>query len=138
MGDFDDQEELLFRQVHPTFIRDGRPSGQSFRPMPKDEGKLSVARGAITGAEAAYDLHTKGLGFASAGTWAVTAEECAGQSLPVLADPLTAPPEPIANPAHAVVDFTGVSKSQAEAKASRLARLASERGKLHPPSEPTG
>ncbi len=138
MGDFDDQEELLFRQVHPSFIRDGRPSGQSFRPMPKDAGKLSVARGAITDAEAAYELHTRALGLASVGAWAVTVEECTSQSLPVLADPLTAPPEPIANPAHAVVDFTAVSKSQAEAKASRLARLATERGKLHPPSEATG
>jgi len=41
----DDGDELLFRQVHPSFIRDGRPSGQAFRPTKKDDGSCpSLAR----------------------------------------------------------------------------------------------
>ena len=127
-----DGEELLFRQVHPSFVRDGRPSSQAFRPMPKDDGKLSVARGALTTSGAAYDLFVNGLGFPSAGTWGITVAECSEQNLSVFPDPLQAPPENVADPAHAVVDFSPHSKSQAEARGARLARKASQRGILHP------
>ena len=71
-----DDEELLFRQVHPSFVRDGRPSSQAFRPTAKDEGKLSVARGSLTTPAGAFEVHTTGLGLPSAGTWAVTVGEC--------------------------------------------------------------
>jgi hypothetical protein len=127
-----DLEELLFRQVHPSFVRDGRPSSQACRPTLKDAGKLSVAQNAITTAQAAYDLYTSGRGYASAGTWAVTVGECRGQALDVFADPLTSPPEDVADPAHAVVDFTPFSKSQADAKGARLARAADKRERLYP------
>ena len=129
-------EELLFRQVHPSFVRDGRPSSQAFRPTAKDAGKLSVARGSLTTPSAAFELFTAGLGLPSAGTWAVTVGECREQVLNVFPDPLTSPPEKVTDPAHAVVDFTPHSKSQGEAKGARLARKAVDRGRLHPPSEP--
>lgn len=48
-----DDDELPLRQAHPSFVRDGRPSGQAIRPTPRDAGKLSVARGALTTAAAA-------------------------------------------------------------------------------------
>ncbi|MDP8999470.1 MAG: hypothetical protein M3O46_05100 [Myxococcota bacterium] len=122
-----DDEELLFRQVHPSFVRDGRPSSQAFRPTAKDEGKLSVARGSLTTAAGAFELHTAGLGLPSAGTWAVTVGECREQALSVLPDPLTSPPETVADPAHALVDFAPHSKSQGGAKGARLARKAGTR-----------
>ncbi len=131
-----DDEELLFRQVHPSFVRDGRPSSQAFRPTAKDEGKLSVARSSLTTAADAFELHTTGLGLPSAGTWAVTVGECREQVLNVLPDPLTSPPDKVNDPAHALVDFTPHSKSQGEAKGARLARKAVERGRLHPPIAP--
>jgi hypothetical protein len=80
-----DDEELLFRQVHPNFVRDGRPSSQAFRPTPKDEGKLSVACESLTTAAAAYELFTAGLGLASAGTWGVAIGECREQGLKAFA-----------------------------------------------------
>lgn len=129
-------DELLYRQVHPSFVRDGRPSSQAFRPTVKDDGKLSVARGSLTTPKAAYEHHTGALGLASAGTWALTVGECTVQALPARPDPLTSPPEKVADPAHAVVDFSGVSRSQATAKGTRLARCASDRGRLHPPTDP--
>jgi hypothetical protein len=128
-----DDEELLFRQVHPSFVRDGRPSSQAFRPTPKDNGKLSVARGSLTTPAASYELHTAQLGLGSAGTWAVTVGECREQALRVIPDPLTSPPEKVADPAHALVDFTPHSKNQAEGRGARLARKAVDRGRLHPP-----
>ncbi|MFI5297922.1 MAG: hypothetical protein ACHREM_07465 [Polyangiales bacterium] len=133
-----DDDEFLFRQVHPTFVRDGRPSSQAFRPTPKDEGKLSVARGALTTAEDAYTLHTQRRGLASAGSWAVTVGECREQALVAVEDPIESSADAVVDPAHALVDFAQVSKSQAEAKGARLARHAHDRGRLHPPIEPSG
>jgi hypothetical protein len=127
-----DDDEVLFRQVHPSFVRDGRPSSQAFRPTPKDQGRLSVARGSLTTAAGAFQHYTERLRLSSAGTWGLTVGECREQGLPAVADPLTAPPETVADPAHAVIDFTAHSGSQAEAKGTRLARKAFERGRLHP------
>ncbi len=128
-----DDEELLFRQVHPSFVRDGRPSSQAFRPTAKDAGKLSVARGSLTTPEGAFKLHTEGLRLQSAGTWAVSVGECREEGLNVLPDPLTSPPEKIADPAHALVDFAPHPKNQVEARGARLARKAVERRRMYPP-----
>ncbi|HEY4014800.1 MAG TPA: hypothetical protein VGM06_15765 [Polyangiaceae bacterium] len=130
-----DDDELLFRQVHPTFVRDGRPSSQAFRPTAKDERKLSVARGSITTAATAFQHHTERLGLPSGGTWGVTVGECREQGLPAFSDPVTAPPEKVADPAHAIIDFTTHSRNQVDAKGARLARTAFERGRLHPFAE---
>ncbi len=129
-----DADELLFRQVNPNWIREGRVSSQAFRPMPKDEGLLSVDRGSMTTPEASYRLFTEGLALSSAGTWGVTVAECTAQGLAVLEDALASPPEPVANAAHAVVSYVSVSsKSQVEAKGQKLARCANDRGRLFPP-----
>ena len=130
-----DVDELLFRQVHPSWIREGRVTSQAFRPMPKDEGLLSVDRGSMTTAEGSFRLFTGAMHLQSAGTWGVTVGECLAQTLTVLEDPLSSPPEPVANVAHALVCYTSVSsKSQLEAKGQKLARCANDRGRLFPPA----
>lgn len=126
-GRLADAAELLHRQVHPSFLRDGRVSSQAFSPTPKDEGGLSVSRGALVSAEEAYQRHTAGRELKSAGVWSVTVEECGEVGLWAYAD---AEPE---DDAHALVDFRGLSKGQTEQKAKRLAELARRRGRLHPP-----
>ena len=132
-----DVDELLFRQVNPNWVREGRVSSQAFRPMPKDEGRLSVDRGSLTTPAASFTLFTEGLGLASAGTWAITVGECKDYGLLALEDPLSSPPEPVANLAHALVSFKEVSsRSQIEAKGQKLARRANDRGRLHPPPAP--
>lgn len=128
-----DVAELLLRQVHPGFVRDGRVGSQAFRPTPKDKRMLSVARAVLTTAEAAFTRHTECLALASAGTWAVTVGECAELALPVRPDAIIE--EPCPDPAHAVVDFTALTNSKIEAHGARLARRANDRGRLHPPSE---
>ena len=123
-----DADELLFRQVNPNWIREGRVSSQALRPTPKDSGLLSVDRGSMTTPEASFRLFTETLALASAGTWAVTVGECMSQGLTVLEAPLSSPPEPVANDAHAVVSYTAVSsRSQVEAKGQKLARCANDR-----------
>ena len=38
-------ETLLHRMVHPTWLQNGLPTSQTFRPTPKDAGRLSVYDG---------------------------------------------------------------------------------------------
>lgn len=63
--------ELLYRQPHPTFLRDGRSSSQAFRPSSGDDGMLSVARSSLVSAEEACARY-RARGKLSAGTWAVS------------------------------------------------------------------
>ena len=124
---------MLFRQIHPNFVRDGRPSSQAFRPTKKDEGKLSVARGSMTSAEGAFSHHTERLQLLSAGTWGVLVGECIGLMLQTFPEPTTAPPEHFPDPAHAFVDFRELSNNQAEARGAKLARHAAMRDPLYLP-----
>jgi len=129
-GALAEDDELLFRQVHPSFVRDGRVGSQAFRPTPKDQKMLSVARGSKTTPEAAYELHTRCKNFGSAGTWAVSVGECRALALPSREDPILEGPCP--DPAHALVDFSALSNSKIEAQGVRLARHANDRDRLHP------
>jgi hypothetical protein len=112
-----DPEELLYRQVHPSWIQAGRPTSQAFRPTSKDEGLLSVSRGACTTAEQAFRLHTEEKKLHSAGVWSVVVADCTSAGRVVYADPIT---HPVDDAAHAVVDFTGLSAAKAQAVAGVL------------------
>ena len=127
-----DREELLFRQVHPTWLRDGRLSGQAFTPTKKDKDLLSTARSSLTSAEAAFYLHTHRRELMSAGTWAVNVAECEEANVTPFHDPTTAPPDKVADPAHTSVDFSSLpSNSKKEAAGAWLARSAAARGCLY-------
>ena len=126
-----DPGEFLYRQVHPDWVRDGRPSSQAFRPTKKDAEKLSVARSSLTTAKEAFLLYTAGRQLKSGGTWAVTVEECGELGLKCFGDPLYSPPEPVADPAHCYVDFSSLlSNGKRELSGVMLARVAAVRGCL--------
>lgn len=122
----EDTGELLYRQVHPTWVDDGVPSCQAFAPTRKDEGKLSIARGSLTTAEGAYRHYTSVLKLRSAGTWSVTVGEALTATLGSFAEPL---PD---DAAHGYVDFRGLGRRDAERKAKLLLPHAIDRGRLHP------
>lgn len=42
--------ELLHRQAHPSFVRDGRLSSQAFKPNSQDNEQLSVSRNSFDAA----------------------------------------------------------------------------------------
>ena len=128
----DDGDELLLRQVPAAFMRESRLSSQAFTPGRNDDRKLSVARGSMTTPEAAFDHHTRVCGRQSVGTWAVSVAECTTVQLAAHPDPLTSPPEPAPDPAHAIIDFGGLSRGQTDSKAQVLARQATARGRLWP------
>lgn len=125
-----DGAELLYRQVHPSWIKDGQPSSQAFKPTTKDEGRLSTARAAKITAEAAFIHHTGTLGLASAGSWAVTVGEVGADPVPLqaFADPVE---EPKPDPAHAYIAYPEDRKA-IDIKAKLLKVKAHQRGCLHP------
>ena len=114
-------DTLLHRQVHPSWVQQGRVTSQVFRPTPKDEKRLSVYDGDQITAEAAWNHYTNHLGHASAGVVAVTVAECGAQQLPVLPDP-----EPF--PEHVLIDFTGFPENKIKQKAKHLRAAAESRG----------
>lgn len=119
--------DLLHRQVHPSFVRDGRPTSQAYRPTPKDDSRLSVSCGRKVDARAAYERHialknARGDALRSAGTSSVSREECAKEELPVADAPTDA------NDAHVVIVFAGLSHTKVEQRAANLLRAALDRG----------
>jgi hypothetical protein len=118
-------ETLLLRQIHPSFIQNGFPTSQAFRPTPKDESKLSVYDGEQITAELAFLHFTLTWKLASVGVMAFSVAECSEENLPTLADPLFDCPE------HALVDFSGLNDKQCYKKSKRLQDKSRTRGWLH-------
>src|SRR5688572_31334222 len=96
-------------------------------PTPKDEGRLSVDRGSMTTAEAAFSRY-RAEGRKSAGVWSVKVGECLSLALHAISDPIEGDSP---NPAHAFVDFRGLEKKDVRTKGQLLARMAHERGIQH-------
>lgn len=115
-------DTLLHRQVHPSWVQQGRVTSLAFRPTPKDQKKLSVYDGDQITVAKAWEHFTSVLGFASAGVLAVSSGECRSLGLGVQPDP-----EPF--PEHAVIDFTTCQAEKDVVRMSkRLRTLAEARG----------
>lgn len=114
---------LLLRQIHPSFLQNGRPSSQAFRPTPKDERQLSVYDGDMKLPSDAWDHYSNALGLASYGVMAVSVAECIDLALSVVSDPAPFPE-------HALIDFSDYGKSVIEKKAKQLRVQAEARGWL--------
>ena len=126
-GPLADPKELLYRQVHPSWVQDGVPSSQAFKPTKKDAGMLSVALGSKTSAEGAFNHYVQVLKLKSAGTWAVTVGEVTGAGLTSQAQPLDD------NPDHGFIDFRGRGRGEIERSAKMLLSKARDRGCMHSP-----
>lgn len=126
-GSLDDPEEVLYRQIHPSWVHDGVPSSQAFKPTKKDAGMLSVALGSKTSPKGAFDYHTQVLGLKSAGTWAVTVGEVTDAGLSSHAQPLDASPD------HGFIDFRDRGRGEIERGAKVLLARARSRGCLYSP-----
>lgn len=117
-------ETLLYRQIHPNFVQNGRPTSQAFRPTPKDENKLSAYDGDKIQPKASWEHYTGTLGLSSSGVMAVSNVECTGQALSILADGSD-------YPEHCSIDFSGLAKGAVEKIAKVLAQYAVTRGWLY-------
>lgn len=136
-------KNLLFRQVHPTHLKNGLGSG-AFRPTPNDDDKMSVDCGKMTNPQAAYELHLKKtrtlptgerVSLETGGTWAVSREVCAVEQLNISPDPVVAEEGQPENIAHHLVDFSSIKgkpKKKNDTVAKRLRQNALAHGKLWP------
>ena len=124
------EETILYRQVHPHFVSDDKPTSQAFRPSTKDDKQLSVDDGDQTNPQDAYRHYTEDLGLRSTGVAAITKAECQQAGLKVRPDPLPN------NPAHAVIDYSGLSRGEIDDVADKLKLSAVSRGWAYrPPPE---
>lgn len=112
---------LLYRQVSPSWVQQGRVTSQVFKPTAKDNKRLSVYDGDLIAAEAAWLHYTTTMKFASVGVMAVTVDECTAVELSVQSDP-----RPF--PEHALICFDACSTSQIEKNAKKLRSKAETRG----------
>ena len=128
-----DVAEILFRQIHPTFVEDdGEPSSQPFMPSKKDNNMLSVDRSSLTDAAGSHALYVAN-GQASAAVYGLTVSEFGEENLPCTSDPLAKTDKLTANPAHALADYTAHSPNQQKNIAKRLKIVARARGLLFAP-----
>lgn len=121
----DDQTQLL-RQVHPSFVQDGKITSQVFRPTPKDDKKLSSYDGDKITPEASYAHFTARPDCRSVGVVSITTVECHALDLPTEADPDEFPE-------HVLIDFSNFEKKEIEKKAKILRANAESRDWLFKP-----
>lgn len=132
MGDkLTDQTEILFRQIHPTFIENGEPSSQPFKPTEKDRNLLSVDRSSMVSAERSHVGYTAA-GMSSSAVYGLTVGEFGTEKIVCNSDPVD--DGDLKNAAHSVADYSAHTASQQKNVAKRLKRKAIERGCLHPAS----
>jgi hypothetical protein len=115
---------VLLRQIHPSFVQNGRPTSQAFRPTPKDENQLSVYDGDQIAADVAWEHYTSSLELASVGVFGLSVAECTEQSLEVK-------PDPAPFPEHVLIDFSAFSPREIEKKSKLLKSKAEARGLLY-------
>ncbi|NTU49720.1 MAG: hypothetical protein HGA87_02290 [Desulfobulbaceae bacterium] len=120
-------ETLLYRQVNPTWIQQGKITSQVFRPTPKDKKKLSAYDGEQITAENSWRHFTNELSNSSVGVMGVTVDECQQQQLNTISDAKTFPE-------HVLIDFAShVTKSEIVKTSKTLRSFADSRGWLYQP-----
>lgn len=132
-GRLSDDDEILFRQIHPDFLIDGVPASNRFKPSNKDEGMMSVDRGALTTAAESHSLYVN-QGLKSAAVFGLAVGELGDEGIDVYDDPISKDSSEgiLANPAHALADYNSCSEAKWKVISKRLKRAAIARGKLHP------
>lgn len=115
---------LILRQVHPSFVQEGRVTSQAFRPTPKDDKKLSAYHGDKVTPAQSWEHFTQQPDCKSAGVMAASHAECIAKELTVEADG-------IPFPEHVSIDFSQYEENDIKKKAKLLARDADARGWLH-------
>lgn len=115
-------DNLLYRQIHSSWINEGEVGSQAFRPSKKDEGKLSVHDGEQIEAMDSWNHYTTVENLESVGVMAVTVGECKSLGLSVN------PAPKLLTPFHCEIDFTEFSGNQRKIKSQQLSDFAKARG----------
>jgi len=122
-------DEILHRQCNSKTIQDGRPWSRLFCPTDRDEGHLSADRETLRTPKDAFEAYLAAKGAdSSGGVWGVTVQEFRGLDLSSYADAIED------NVAHALVDFSSLSKDSILEKAKLARDMALTRKRLYPPA----
>ena len=121
-----EEEHLLHRQVHPSWVQNGQFSSQAFRPTPKDAGKLSVYDGKQINAGGSFTHWTLVQNLKSDGVVSVSTGEVEALALRWAIDGTPFPE-------HGHIDFSGLSNGQVRANAEQLKTRALARGWSYQP-----
>jgi hypothetical protein len=120
-------ETLLFRQVNPTWVQQGKITSQVFRPTPKDKKQLSAYDGDQITAENSWMHFTNELCNSSVGVMGLTVGECQQQQLNTIPDAKT-------YPEHVLIDFTTHdTEKKIKTISKQLRSFADSRGWLYQP-----
>ena len=111
---------LLWRQIHPNFVREGEVSTQAFRPS-NGKDLMSFHDGDQISAEAAWRRHTNDYGLQSIGVLSATVQECEGEYVDVNLDGNP-------DPEHVSVSFERKSKGERKTISKHLRDFALTRG----------
>ncbi len=135
-----EEESLLHRQIHPTFVVNDIVSNQAFiennfvvssgafTPTQKDKDKLSVYNGEKFSAKDSYEHYTAS--YKACGVLSVTVEEV--KSI----QPLSSTEDNNPFDGHCYIDFSSVSsKSQKTKIAGKLRNAAVNRGWTYKPEQ---
>lgn len=114
-------QTLLYRQVHPSWVQQGRVTSQAFRPTPKDENKLSLYDGDKVTAEKSWHHFTTVLSLTSAGVLAISMSDCKSVNL-------SPTPDPIPFPEHVILDFGALNNNGIAKVSKTLRNFADKRG----------
>lgn len=129
-------DEVLLRQVHPSWLPDGVLTSAAFKPSSKDNKLLSTLHGSV-GAEEAHRRWVDQADRASAGTWGVTVGEVDDTTFTRAADQQTVSlaalndAEQRGEPDHVSIDFRDLSKEQRGQAARKLKNHAVARTCMH-------
>lgn len=114
-----DVQELLHRQVHPEFDKNGQLSSQIFHA--RSPAEVSVNRGSLIDGEGSFRLAVS-MGFPkTCGCCSVDVGECISIELAAFEDPIDG------NSAHAFIDMEHLTRKQRESAAKRLLDFARPR-----------
>ena len=128
-ANLDQEDEILFRQIHPKSMDGEEPGSDRFRPSAMDQNMLSVDRSSLTSAADAHSRYVTS-GRTSVAVFGLSVGEFGTENIPCNADPIQASPGVSENLAHALANYAAHSISQQKLVAKRLKRLAVARGCL--------
>lgn len=116
-----EQEEELFRNIHPLDYDNGRVNSSAFNPSEAHNYMLSIDRASLSAPSDCYNRHIENQ-LQSVGVFCVLKKDFSEESIPTIPDPIEG------NPAHSLADFNSHGVNQRKKKARRLANKASDYG----------
>lgn len=125
-----DDHEVMYRQIHPNYMKKGLPASNRFMPSGRDQNKLSVDRGSMLSPAESHAAYTSN-GLQSAAVYGVSVGDFREEKISTRPDPVEAAHDKPGNPAHALADYAPHDEVAQKQIALRLCGKAISRGVLH-------